>query len=215
MNHVVHSEGLFLFILSIFTGFLAVVNPIVNTPVYMSLTDGMKEKEKKKVAKTAVLVAIGIMSVFTLGGSYIFQLFGLTVPAFKIAGGILIFYVGFEMVKSQRPHLKSHLEDPDTEDDAGIAISPLGTPLLAGPGAIITGLSFTTGGNFIDVVYTLLVYIIMVIFNYICFLSGARLMKLVGKDLIKVIGKIMGLILTVIGTGIIIGGLDILIKGWF
>ncbi|MFA8450526.1 MAG: MarC family protein [Bacteroidales bacterium] len=214
MNSLSHPDNIFILLLSIFTGFFAVVNPIANTPIYMSLTDSLDIKGKKKVAKTAVLVAFGIVAIFTLGGSYIFKLFGLTIPAFKITGGLLIFYVGFEMIKSQRPHLKTHLEDSQGNDDSDteVGISPLGTPLLAGPGSIITALNFTTGGHFSSVIYTLIIYAIMLFLNYICFVSGNKLVKFMGKDLIKVFGKIMGLILAVMGTGILIAGIELLVN---
>ncbi len=78
-------------------GFFAIINPIANTPVFLGLTANENKEEKRKIAKTAAITAFLIVAAFIIAGKAIFALFGLTIPAFKIAGGILIFYVGFEM----------------------------------------------------------------------------------------------------------------------
>ncbi len=127
--------------LTVFTGFFAVMNPIANTPIFLGLVEGESEAAKRKIAKTASLTAFLIVTSFVILGKYIFQLFGITIPAFKITGGILIFYIGFEMLMSK----KSKVHDPESkEEDSGIAISPLAIPILAGPGTIVTAMNFVT-----------------------------------------------------------------------
>ena len=95
------TSGIFTFALSVFTGFFAIMNPIANTPVFLGLVGESDEITKKKVAKTSCITAFIIVICFVILGKYLFQLFGITIPAFKITGGILLFYVGFEMLQSK------------------------------------------------------------------------------------------------------------------
>ena len=85
-----------------------------------------------------------IVTAFVLAGKIIFQVFGLTVPAFKITGGILVFYVGFEMLQSKPSSVHGAVE---TEFDRGIAVSPLAIPILAGPGTIVTAMNLAQGAG--------------------------------------------------------------------
>ena len=93
--------------LTVFMSFFAVMNPIANTPIFLGLTAGENKESKKKIAKTATFTAFIIVVSFVIAGKYIFELFGLTIPAFKITGGILIFYIGFEMLMSQKAKMHS------------------------------------------------------------------------------------------------------------
>ena len=81
--------------ISVFTGFFAIMNPVSNIPIFISLTEGASKAEKQKVNKKAVLVAFIIIAIFVMLGKFIFELFGITIPAFKITGGILIFFVEY------------------------------------------------------------------------------------------------------------------------
>ncbi len=111
--------------------FFAIMNPIANTPIFLGLVDGENKERKKKIAKTASITAFIIVVAFIIAGKYIFELFGITIPAFRITGGILIFYVGFEMLMTKKSKVHSNA---NTEDKSNLAISPLAIPILAGPG---------------------------------------------------------------------------------
>ncbi len=95
-------ENLITYALTVFMGFFAIMNPIANTPIFLGLVDGENKEDKKKIAGVASITAFIIVVAFIIAGKYIFELFDLTIPAFKITGGILIFYVGFEMLMSQK-----------------------------------------------------------------------------------------------------------------
>jgi len=94
-------DNLITFSITVFTGFFAITNPISNMTVFLSLTQGAGEKTKQDINKKANLIAFVIVTVFVLLGKYIFELFNISIPAFKITGGILIFYNGFEMLQSK------------------------------------------------------------------------------------------------------------------
>ena len=145
------TDNLFTFSLTVFTGFFAIMNPIANTPIFLGLVEGEDQLTRKKIARTASFTAFVIVVLFVIIGKYLFQLFGITIPAFKITGGVLIFYVGFEMLQSKRS--KIHHQE-GVEPDEGIAISPLAIPILAGPGTIVTAMNNVTNGDFIHICHT-------------------------------------------------------------
>ena len=194
------------FSITVFTGFFAIMNPIANTPIFIGLVGDMDKASKRKIARTATITAFLIVVFSIFLGKYIFQLFGMTIPAFKITGGILIFYVGFEMLMSKKSKIRS-LEN--VEIDESVAISPLAIPILAGPGTIITALNNITGGSYIHIAIVILIFALMVYLTYLVFSASDLIVKKIGNNLITVIGKIMGLILAIMGTGMTIEGIKL------
>ncbi len=192
------------FSLTVFTGFFAIMNPIANVPIYSSLVEGADLKTKKDINKRATTTAFVIVFIFILLGKFIFEIFGITIPAFKITGGILVFYVGFEMLQSKKSAVKQ-LKEPNIDEN--IAISPLAIPILAGPGTIVTAMNFVSRATYIEIVITIVVFAVMCWLNYIAFSLSEYVVKKIGNNVIKVIGKIMGLIIAIIGTNMIITGL--------
>ena len=149
------SSSLFTFSLTVFTGFFAIMNPIANTPIFLGLVDGQTDAAKKKIALTASVTAFIIVTAFVIVGKYIFDLFGITIPAFKMTGGILLFYVGFEMLQSKKSKIH-HQQNVEVDD--GVAISPLAIPILAGPGTIVTAMNNVTDANLIHILIVLQIY---------------------------------------------------------
>ena len=200
------NENLFLFALTVFTGFFAIMNPIANTPVFLGLVGDRDEPERKKVAKTSCLTAFFIVVFFVILGKYTFELFGITIPAFKMTGGILLFYVGFEMLQSKKS--KIHHQE-NVEPDEGIAISPLAIPILAGPGTIVTAMNNVTDGSFIHISIVIIIFALMILLTYLAFILSDLIVKKIGENLITVIAKIMGLILAIMGTGMTVEGIKL------
>lgn len=196
----------FTYALTVFTGFFAIMNPIANTPIFLGLVEGKDESSKRKIAKTATITALIIVTTFVILGKYIFQLFGITIPAFKITGGILIFYIGFEMLMSQR----SRVHDPENkEENNAVAISPLAIPILAGPGTIVTAMNFVTHASFVHIGIVIAIFALIIYLTYLAFTLSNIIITRIGENLIAVIGKIMGLILAIIGTGMVIEGIKL------
>lgn len=113
-------ENLWTFSITVFTDFFAIMNPISNIPIFLSLVEGADRKTKQKINKKAVLIAFIIVTVFVLLGKFIFELFGITIPAFKITGGILIFFVGFEMLQSKKSNVK-HLKEVNIDENIAVS----------------------------------------------------------------------------------------------
>jgi len=199
-------QNIWSYSLTVFMAFFAIMNPIANIPIFVKLTEGLGTKKKRRISKTANIVAFIIVLAFILIGKYIFQIFGLTIPAFKIFGGILIFYVGFEMLQSKISSIQ--LPVKKKFDDA-IAISPLAIPFLAGPGTIVTAMNFVISANFLQILITILIFALIVFLTHLAFIYSGYIVKLVGKKNFVIIGKIMGLILGVLGANMVIQGIKL------
>ncbi|MGY0392255.1 MarC family protein [Bizionia sp. KMM 8389] len=199
-------DSIITFSITVFTGFFAIMNPISNLPIFLSLVGGADSETKFRINKRAVLVAFIIVSIFVILGKFIFELFGITIPAFKITGGILIFYVGFDMLQSKKSNLK-HLKN--THIDENIAISPLAIPILAGPGTIVTAMNFVSDASYIKIVLVIFIFALMCLLTFVTFRLSDFIVQKIGYNVISVVGKIMGLIIAIIGTNMIIEGIKI------
>lgn len=201
---MIHS--VLLYSLTVFTGFFAIMNPIANTPIFLGLTQGYDQEVKQRVARKACILAFIIVAVFVVMGKYIFDLFGITIPAFKITGGILLFFVGFEMLMTT----KSKIHSLGTKDpDEGIATSPLAIPILAGPGTIVTAVNNVTHVDFYHIGVVVGIFGVMIYLTYLAFKWSDVIVQKIGMNIIKVIGKIMGLILAIMGTGMVLDGVKL------
>ncbi len=201
--------NLVIYTLTVFMSFFAIMNPIANTPIFLGLVEGESRESKKKIARIASITAFLIVVSFVIAGKYIFELFGLTIPAFKITGGILIFYVGFEMLMSQKSKIHSSI---NAEPKSSPAISPLAIPILAGPGTIVTAMNSVTNASFIHVGIVIAIFALMIVLTYSAFILSDIIVRKVGADLISIIGKLMGLILAIIGTGMVTEGIKLTFK---
>ncbi|MBD1262083.1 MarC family protein [Maribacter polysiphoniae] len=199
-------DHLITFSITVFTGFFAIMNPISNLPIFLTLLEGADKKTKQRVNKKAVFIAFVIVCVFVILGKFIFELFGITIPAFKITGGILIFYVGFEMLQSKKSNVK-HLQQPNIDEN--IAVSPLAIPILAGPGTIVTAMNFVSNASYVHIGLVIVIFGLMCILTYITFSLSEIIASKIGDNVISVIGKIMGLIIAIIGTSMVIEGIKI------
>lgn len=199
-------DNLITFSITVFTGFFAMTNPISNMTVFVSLTQGLDKKVKRDINKRSNIIAFIIITVFVLIGKYIFELFNISIPAFKITGGILIFFIGFDMLQSKQSNVKS-LDTVDKKED--IAVSPLAIPILAGPGTIVTAMNFVANVESLQIFLVVAIFGFMSMLTYLTFRASDFIVKIVGNNVISVIGKIMGLIIAIIGTGMVIQGIKI------
>jgi multiple antibiotic resistance protein len=191
------------------TGFFAIMNPIGNTPIYLSLVGDLSESDRRRVALHSVVLAFAIVGCFAIGSSIIFKLFGITLPAFQIAGGILIFFVGYQLLHGRQSaiHHPPASERDETADASEIAITPLAVPILAGPGTVSTAMNFV--GAHSSVLYTAVVVVMFGIIcaaTYLAFISGEKIVSRIKPGIIKVVTRLMGLIITVISVQMVITG---------
>src|ERR671920_1562201 len=133
---------------------LVTLDPPALAPIFISLTQGMTGAERRRVALRAGLIAFGILAFFGLGGEVLLRLLGVGIPAFRISGGLLLFWIAFEMVFERRNDRKQHTATVAVTEDhiRNVAAFPLAIPLMAGPGAI-TALILLAGRADGNIVY--------------------------------------------------------------
>ena len=195
---------------TVFMAFFAIMNPIAGVPVFLSLTSGDDEQTTRSVALRALLVAFAIVALFSVAGKVIFDVFGLTPAAFRITGGIIVFIIGLHMLQGNQSSVQHPSEgDKRSARDAAlsVAISPLGMPLLAGPGTIATAMNFSAGGGMTAMVVTISVFALLCRVTYAFFIFGGKLVGYLGASALGVVTRMMGLILAAIGTQMVIEGL--------
>ncbi|NCF18964.1 MAG: NAAT family transporter [Haliea sp.] len=204
-------EGLATHLLAVFMGFFAIMNPIANTPVFLGLTAGDDAATRRRVATRALFASALIIIVFCAAGKFIFTMFGITLPAFRITGGILVGLVGFHMLQGGENSSVQHPSDEDTESSLQAAldkaISPLAMPILAGPGTIATAMNYASAGTVTEFVVTVSAFVTLCVITWVFFVSGERLVAFIGDNGVKVITRLMGLILAVIGVQMLISGI--------
>jgi len=189
--------------------FFAIMNPVANASLFVGLTQDSDPTARRLIALRSVVVAFIIISAFTIGGREIFSIFGITLPAFRIAGGLMIGAIGYHMLQGEQStfHTPSDDDNEKSSDAAlDIAITPLGIPILAGPGTIATAMNFSAESTFVEVVRVLAAIGLMCVITFIAFVSGQWLAKVLGQNGIKVVSSLMGLILAVVGIQMLIEG---------
>lgn len=201
------SETIFHFV-AVFMAFFAIMNPIANSSLFVGLTDGVGPRQQRLIALRSVLVAFIIVAVFAVGGRAIFAMFGITLPAFRIAGGIMIGVIGYHLLQGEHSSFhKPHAPDAGGEDAAiDIAITPLGIPVLAGPGTIATAMNFAATSTVAEISGVLLAFALICGLTYFAFIGGEWFARILGQNAIKVVSRLMGLILGVIGVQMLIDG---------
>ena len=206
-----------------FPAIFVILNPLMAASTFMSMTVGIDEQAQTKIAKRASISALVVMAVFIFAGHLIFRIFGITVEAFRIAGGIILFTVGMQMLKLQTVRIKQTEEEKEDmlkRQHQDIGVIPLGVPVMCGPGTITTILVLTADidwhNKFLGILEMgglLFSSILSVILIYYILVHSRRLMDVLKVTGIGVMTRIMGLILTVIATQFVINGLrDLLPK---
>ncbi|MBS6732078.1 MAG: MarC family protein [Streptococcus salivarius] len=195
-----------------FMAFFAIMNPISNLPAYMALVADDSQKISRKIAFRSLLIAFVIITVFIFSGDFIFKVFGITIVSFRIAGGILVAIIGYHMINGNHsPSYKGMEQQAVNSDPMSIAISPLAMPLFAGPGTITTALSLANGGLRNQLI-TVVAFALLCVITYLLLRSAKQIAGLLGKNLMKIITKMMGLLLFSIGIQMIIVSVQTLLK---
>lgn len=195
-----------------FMAFFAIMNPISNLPAYMALVADDSQKISRKIAFRSLLIAFVIVTVFIFSGDFIFKVFGITIVSFRIAGGILVAVIGYHMINGNHsPSYKGMEQQAVNSDPMSVAISPLAMPLFAGPGTITTALSLANG-ELRNQLITVVAFALLCVITYLLLRSAKQIAGFLGKNLMKIITKFMGLLLFSIGIQMIITSVQSLIK---
>jgi len=216
--------GTMAFVILSFSSLFAVVDPLGVIPFFSGLTADMERSRKRRILIKSLVVAFFVLAVFTLGGRQLLDVFGITVEAFRIAGGVIFFGIGLDMLQSRPQRWRTGIgrayaadvelqEDEDESDDP--SVTPLAIPMLAGPGSITTVMVLTPQAP-----GALGIPLVLAAVAAILALSGAILMGAdavlarLGRTGMRIIEKLMGLLVTVIAVQLMIDGLTPVVRGF-
>lgn len=200
-------EDLLPFALLCFTSFFTLTNPLGTMPVFLTMTNGMNDLERQAIVRRATIVSFITLMVFTFSGQFLFKFFGISSNGFRIAGGFIIFKIGFDMLQARYSNAKLKQEEVKTYAD-DISITPLAIPMLCGPGAIANAIMLMEDATTLTMKGTLIGIIALVYFiTFLILRASTRLVKLLGETGNNVMMRLMGLILMVIAVECFVSGL--------
>jgi len=194
-----------------FGSLFAIVDPFAAVPTFLAMTARDSAEQRRRMARTACIVCAGVMALFAALGPTIFKLFGITLPAFQIAGGLVLLLSSLDMIRAQKSPMKETPEEfaeGMSKDD--IAITPLAVPLLAGPGAITT--SIVLSGRAANLEQKAIFYVLIALVAFISYWTltlAADSAKKLSPTLLNIITRLMGLLLAAIGVQLILSALKL------
>ncbi len=195
--------------LHIFVPLFAVIDPFASLPLYISFTSGLSSRERKRIIRDSSITAVSLLIFFQFTGVYILDFFGISIAALMIAGGLLMLLVGVEMVREGDKPRSTRKKEKLHEETGDIAIVPLGTPMLAGPGAI--SLVIILMGEYsnqpINVIYIALSIISIIALTALLFLGGDYVAKFMGEKGSRAFTRVMGLLVTAFAIQYILDGI--------
>lgn len=191
-----------------FPSIFSIVDPIGIVPVYLALVGSEPLHEQRRTAARATLTATIVLTLFAATGTAIFHFFGITIPALKVAGGILMFSMALEMMRAKASPVRNTPEETsDAQSKDDVAIIPIGIPLLSGPGAIATIIMWSSRAHGASEMAALFISIVLVTgITLITLLFAGRVVRLFGKTGINVVSRIMGLILAATAAQFVLDG---------
>lgn len=205
MSNLVHLWGIFL---GTFIGLLPIINPLSAAPTFLAITDGDSDERRRDQALKGCLYMVGILVSFLIGGSFIMNFFGISIPGLRIAGGILLVGIGMSMLAAHRRDSKEEVEEREAaRRKVDISFSPLAMPMLSGPGSIAVTLGFTSlAQDWLDYVAIIAGITAVAIITYLVLRLSGRIVQLIGPVGVNAMTKIMGFLLMSMGVQFIVNG---------
>ncbi len=192
---------------------LVTIDPAGLAPLFLAVTGGMDSTQRRHVALRSVIIAFIILLVFVVAGSGILTLFGITLPAFRVAGGLLLFWIAFEMIfeKRQERHEETTKKAMTVDQVRSVAVFPLAIPLIGGPGAISAAILLSNDFP-TPVERAVLIGIIaaIILLVYLVFLLAERVDKLLGETGRSVLTRLLGVILSALAVQFVADGIKAL-----
>lgn len=208
--------------ITILIGLFSLINPLSALPVYIGMTQDYSEENKLRTLKKTCIYIFIICVVSYYLGVYLLNFFGITIPALRVAGGLIIFRSGWQLLNlKHKKELRGKLDDDDGDKKEDISFSPLAMPLLAGPGSMsfLITLYSTRSENvsqaFKQDILAVLAIIIVSVSIYFVFKFAPKLMKYTGKAGLNSLSKVMGFIVIGIGVQMIISSVATVVKNIF
>ena len=200
-------ETIIPFALLCFTSFFFFFNPLGTMPVFLTMTNGMNETQRRHIVKRATIISFVVLIAFTFCGQFLFKFFGISTNGFRIAAGIIILKIGYDMLQAR--YSNTRLKDEEIKAYADdISITPLSIPMLCGPGAIANGIILMDDASTWELKMALVGVIALVyLLTYLILRLSTKLVNVIGETGNNVMMRMMGLILMVIAVECFVGGL--------
>ncbi len=203
------------FFLATFSSLFTIVNPFSAAFLFTSITEDDSREKKILMARKAAIVSAIVLIVFAFGGNIILNFFGITIDAFRIAGGLLVARVGLSMTRSTHKQIKSDKEKQEAIEKEDISVIPMAIPMLSGPGAMTTAIVLMSGAeNVYHVSAIVLAILVVCLLSYIILAKADIIQNKLGRTGKNVVDKILGLIVMVVGVQFIINGLKGVLTSW-
>ncbi|MFN2564409.1 MAG: MarC family protein [Gemmatimonadaceae bacterium] len=195
------------FALVAFTSILFLVDPIAVIPAYLAFTRADTAEHRRRTARVACVVAGIALLIFAAGGDLILRAFGITLPAFRIAGGLILWFVAMDMLRAERTTQEGPPELSEGERKDDVALTPLAVPMLAGPGAMSTVMVLSAQAR--SPTQTAIVYAaiaVTMVISWMTLRAADRLLTRIGQTGIRVVTRLMGLLLAAIAVEFVLTG---------
>lgn len=185
-----------------------VIDPIGLAPMFVAMTSGMTQKQRLRIAGTSCLVAVFILTVFGLAGQKLLDFVGISLAAFRISGGILLFITALDMLFERRTARREEKADDVSNDLSNDpSVFPLAMPLIAGPGALASMILLSSGAEWDVTVMILGVMIAVVALVFAMFLLAGPIEKLLGATGVVVATRLMGMLLAALSVQFVVDGM--------
>lgn len=198
-----------------FVTLFVTIDPIGLAPLFLAVTGGMDRASRKRVAARATVIGLVILVLFAVAGAAILSTFGITIHAFRIAGGLLLFWIAFEMIfeKRQDRHEKSAERVVKSHEIHSISVFPLAIPLIAGPGAIsATILLSHQFGSIVDRAKLIAIIATIIALTFVVFYLAERVDRFIGVTGRMVLTRLLGVILAALAVQFVADGIFALIS---
>jgi len=191
----------------------AIVNPVGGLVTYVTLTQGYTPELKRRVIRRVVIVATGTLLLFAFLGNQIFSFFSLSIPAFRIAGGIVLFMVAYSMMRGEPSKTQvSPQDEADAMQKEAVGVVPLGIPMFAGPGAITTVIGLMAGATVPfdpwKILAILASILVTMAVSWVLLVRAEPLFRRMGRMGAYAFSRVMGLLLAAVAVQFVILGID-------
>ena len=198
------------FALVAFPSLVVIINPLMVTSVFITLTASATPEAKRAIIRKTTLIAFGVLLVFAISGTVIFKVFSITIGAFQIAGGIILFSVAMGMLHARTSRTKQTPEEMDeamTRED--IAVVPLAIPIVSGPGAITTVIVLSGETRALpNMAILFLAIVVAMAIVFVMLRNAARIQRFMGPSGLNITTRLMGLVLAAVAVQFVIHGVE-------
>jgi len=187
---------------------LPLINPLAAAPTFLAITDGDPPARRLEQLRKACLYMVAILVAFLIGGTFIMGFFGISIPGLRIAGGLLVAGIGFEMLMGSPGKSGSGPDEAAARAKRDVSFSPLAMPMLSGPGSIAVTVGFTSlAEQWLDYAAIILGILIVAVITYYSLRLSERVVRIIGANGMNALSKVMGFLILCIGIQFVVNGI--------